>query len=311
MEPNTRFPTLVGLAILLIGMTAGVFLVKNPQILKSKASQSAEPQKISQANISGTSISIYWQTNQPITGFIQAGPTTALGLTFHDDRDLQGPTEHRLHFVTLTNLTPDTTYYYKIVSGSSIYPTNSPLSFRTPASLPSLDRQPLSGTVLDTNLQPVSEALVRLKLPQAQELAAITKTGGNFTIPFTEVKSESLGENYAFPNSTISAQLTALTLENSSQVSLAIPYPSKILPPITLGKNLDLSTPIAFPTPTIDLSLYDLNGDKVVNSLDLSTVLKNFGKNPKNKKTDLNKDGVVNQKDVDLINKFIPHTSVQ
>lgn len=306
MNSEKRIPTILGLGVLIAGLVGGVLLVTTNQIFKTRAGSSDTPKSIALANLSETSASIYWQTDQPTTGFIQAGPSTALGLTFRDERDTQAPQPHQLHFITLNNLTPNTLYYYKISSGAVTYPPGEPFSFKTPTDKTTpLNLPPLIGTIMDSGSQPVTEAIVTLELPEAQSLAAITKVAGNFILPLAEIRNQDLVENLAFPESGLSGKLTVFNQTKLSNIIIKLPFTATTLPQITLGQDLDLSSPPASPAATN--SRYDLNSDGVVNSLDLSIVIKNRGKNPKNKQADLNGDNIVDQKDVDIINRFIPN----
>lgn len=300
----------MGLGVLMAGLVGGVILVNSNQIFKTRAGTSDTPKSVALANLSGNQVSIYWQTDQPTTGFIQAGPTASLGLTFRDDRDIKAPELHQLHFVTLTNLTPDTVYYYKISSGALTYPPGEPFSFKTPAEITNPSGiPPLIGTVLDPGSQPAIEAIITLELPGAQSLATVTKLAGNFILPLAEIRNRDLTESLAFPETGLSGKLTAFSPGKRSDITIKLPLKTTTLPQITLGQDLDLTAPPA--SPTASISQYDLNSDGVVNALDSSIVIKNRGKNPKNKQADLNEDGVVDQKDVDIINRYIPNVLPQ
>jgi len=304
MQSTFKIPTLLGLGILVTGVALGVFLVTNNQFLglQTKAGPSLVPKNITIANISDTSASVFWQTDQANTGFIQAGLSSLLDTSFKDDRDAQNPQPHQLHFVTLTKLKPSTTYYFKVTSGSLSYPS-SPLSFQTSSTLAPSGTQPIIGTVIDSSLVPIPEALVVLDIPGAQKLATITKIAGNFILPLAELKTADLNTN--FDISTLSGiNLTVFNLEKTSH--LTFPLASSSLPAITLGKDLNI-TPQA--DPSASPPIYDLNSDGIINALDRVEVINNLGKKMKNKKTDLNNDGVVDQKDVDLINLAIAKTS--
>lgn len=308
MRSKIRIPTILGLGILVVGMVVGIFLTTQKQsaLFKTRAGVSAIPKNITIANVSNTSVSIYWQTDEEAPGFIQAGPSNTLGSTFKDDRDLGGPQNHRFHFVTLSNLTPNTTYYYKVNSGSSSYPSGNPSTFKTADTSTASNLQPLVGTILDASMNPISEALVVLSIPGAQSLAAITKVSGSFILPLKDIRDADLSQ-IEIPASGTSAALNIIGFQARSRINLQLPPDNNVLPPLILGQDLDLvPTPAS---PSASISKYDLNDDGVTNSLDLSIVLKNFGKNPKNKKADLNGDKVVDQKDVDILNKFIPRIS--
>lgn len=288
-----KIPTLLGLAILIAAIISGVVVVSTNQLLTTRAGISANPKNINLVNLSATHASVYWQTDEDVPGFIQAGPSKQLGLTFRDERDQNVPTNHQLHFVTLTRLTPNTTYYYKIGSGASTYPPGQPLSFKTTALSESSNLPPVIGQVIDSSFQPVKEAIIDLEIPNAPKLSTVTKMAGNFILPLSEI---------SLPASQ-SARLTIFNLQQQSQATILIPSPN-LLPPIVLGEDQDLTrqaTPT--PAPTIDA---DLNRDGTINSLDRSILLQNLGKKPKNIRADLNRDGIVDQKDVDIINKLLP-----
>ncbi|MDO8638343.1 MAG: fibronectin type III domain-containing protein [Candidatus Daviesbacteria bacterium] len=294
MNTGIRIPTLLGIGVLLVGLFGGVFLVSQNQlsIFQTKASKSSEPKKITLANLSGNSASIYWQTDESSPGFIEAGDSPSLGLTFNDDRDIGAPQTHQLHFVTLNNLTPDTTYYYKIVSGSSSFPLDNPLTFKTLSTTETSPTPPLIGQIVDVNLQPISEALINLSIPGTSNLATITKLSGNFILPLTNLSNL---EN-------TSTTLIVFNGEKSSKINLKLPYPQTTLPQIILGQDIDLSASESTNSSPLTVK-YDLNNDGVVNALDAGIVFGNFGKKGKNILGDLNKDGIVDQKDIDLLNK--------
>lgn len=298
MNTGIKIPTLLGIGILLVGLFGGVFLVSQNQlvIFQTKAVKSVEPQKITLTNLSGNSASIYWQTSEESPGFIEAGTTPSLGLTFADVRDQGAPQPHKIHFVTLSNLAPNTVYYYKIVSGSTSYPTGKPSTFETPTAIKTTTTPPLIGQVVDTNLQPIDEALISLNIPGASNLTTVTKISGNFILPLTDLYN-------LVPNT--SASLIVFNEEKSSKVNLKLPYPQTTLPQIILGQDIDLTLLESSPSSST-LVKYDLNKDGMVNALDAGMVFNDFGKKGKNISGDLNQDGVVDQKDVDLLNVPLP-----
>lgn len=310
MFSKIKFPTILGLMVLLLGLGSGVFLTISPRFLglKSQASISSAPKNITLVNISDTSAAIYWQTEEAIPGFVQANNSSNLDLTFKDDRDNVDPRDHKLHFVTLTNLTPNTIYSYKITSGTNIYPVTKALTFQTTATLSPLPYQPIIGSILDQSATATDEALVILDIPGAQKLATITKFSGNFILPLANIKDSSFSAAFDLPESGIIANLNIFTPEGTSQVSLKLPLKNNLLSPITLGKDLDLTQEVISPSAT-PFSPYDLNHDGVINSLDASILMKSYGKKTFDKTVDLNQDGIVNQKDVSILNKLIPNSS--
>ena len=69
--------------------------------------------RVQAINIGNTSATITWITNLGSNSTVNYGTTPALGLTAADS------TNTTYHSVTLTNLLPDTVYYYEVISVSS------------------------------------------------------------------------------------------------------------------------------------------------------------------------------------------------
>lgn len=295
MNNSIRIPTLLGLGVLLVGLLGGVLLVSHNQltVFQTKATKYVEPQKITVTNLSGNSASIYWQTDEPVPGFIKAGLDSSLNLAFSDDRDQGAPKPYKLHFVVLNNLSPNTTYYYKIFSGTNSYPSQ-PLSFKTSENIVNSPNSPIIGQVVDENLQPVGEAFINLSIPGSPDLVTITKVSGNFILPLT---------NLANLSSNPQAVLTVFNGEKSSKINLTLPFTGSSLPQIILGQNLDLSSQESTSSSLLDVK-YDLNKDGLVNALDAGIVFNDFGKKGKNILGDLNQDNVVDQKDVNILSQF-------
>ncbi len=316
MTNEIRIPTLLGLGVLFSGLVLGVFLVIGGQTsFFTKAAPLIIPQELMVVNISHSSAAITWKTEEALTGFVSAGTSPALGKTFSDDRDSSGPTPHFLHFVSLKNLSPETTYHFKINSGQSVYPKTGTLTFKTSKEISPGSYQPLIGQVLDVTGKEVDEALVTLEIKGAQKIATVTKQG-RFILPLADLKVTELNTNFQLDNTP--AELKVSSQQSLSTIGLTLPLLDPILPAITLGKDFTItpkiasisaqtSTPSASAAPKVPN--FDLNNDKRVNSLDYSIVLDNLGKSPKNKDTDLNFDGIVDKKDLDLMNQHISTNS--
>lgn len=302
MNSEIKIPTILGLAVLTIGLGTGVYLLTQNQNLKSKAGISSIPKNVGVANIGSRSASVYWQTDSSSSGFVKAGTTPVLDLTFRDDRDPEAPKPHQMHFVTLTSLSPNTTYYYKISSGPSLFPQKEPLKFTTSPDLPLADYNPVIGTVVDSIKQPAKEAIITLQIPGAQPLAAITKVAGSFVIPLTELKEASLVSGFPLSSQGVMAEFKVANGQSVSSDTVTVYSSGTQIPPITIGRVTPTTTnPQPTATTSAQTKQFDLSGDGKVDNLDISIVLKNFGKNPKQKEADFNKDEVVDQKDLQLI----------
>lgn len=312
-----KIPTLLGLALLITAITLGVMLYLNQDNQKQQTIPLYNPQKIQVVNISDTQLSIVWQTSNQVPGQIIYGQSYNLNNLQNDNRDKTEVKQHLVHFVTLKNLKPDTKYYYQIKSGPFTYPDKY-LDFKTAKKLnetkdPSLNK-PIQGTILNTNLNPVDEALVFLKIEDAQDIATFTSTAGNFIIPLTDLRTTSLETLYKITDKQ-SAQLLITRAEISSLVDITLPLQTTVLPPLTLGQNINLKNYTGnqvnktkkqtdLETPE-QIAKFDQNKDGKVNSLDQAKVTDLYNSNQFDKKADFNLDSRVDQQDIEIISQAL------
>ena len=74
--------------------------------------------EVQATNVRDTTFNVSWTTNQSGTGEVHYGTDPAsLDQTAYDDRGVE--TSDDTHYVTLTSLTPETTYYFDVISGST------------------------------------------------------------------------------------------------------------------------------------------------------------------------------------------------
>lgn len=294
-----KIPTLLGLGIIFLGIAAGVFLTLREQNFLSKASIDNSPQNITLANISDTEVNISWQTSKEVSSFITFGVNSPSEQTVLDDRDTNTPNLYTLHFVTVKNLLPKTTYQYKIFSGKIAsevgkFQTASPITSQT-------GFRPIIGSVLDGE-KPLDEGLVYLSIADATLQAALIKTSGNFLIPVSQIRKSDLSDNFPLTEDT-TLKLNIISVSGQSSAIFKLKDSKEGLPPIKLGENLDLTSNIA--PSSNDLKKYDLNDDGKINAADNAILLQNFSKKGQGIKGDLNGDSTVDQKDLDLMSKQI------
>ncbi len=297
-----KIPTILGLALILAGITAGVFLVLKDQIFLTQASPNLLPQNVTVSNITESEVTLSWQTSQPTISFVTfytkgSGEQNAL-----DDKDNLKPKPDALHYTTVKNLQPDTDYSFKIISGKL---TSEGQTFKTAKSASSQNGfGPVRGTVFDGE-KPLETGIIYLSVSNATTESAQITNLGNFLIPISYMRKEDLSDTFVPTGDTL-AKLTIVSDKGSATALFKLSMAGIELPPIHLGQNIDLTT--ATPKPneqSSPLSKFDLNGDGKINSNDNAILLQNFGKNPKNKKADLNGDGIVDQKDLELMSKQI------
>ncbi len=308
-----KIPTLLGLGIIIFGLIAGLYLVLREQIFLSQAAPSVVPEKenIIVSNISEDSVTISWVTSSAASSFITYGLQNPKEQTVLDDRDTGKPTARLTHYVTIKNLSGQTNYQYKIVSGNA---ASDILKFNT-SKAPENQTQfnPIIGKTVQDDGNPVSDGIAYLSVTETVTLSALIKNGGNFLIPLSKIQVENLPEV---------AKLTIVTDSGEASALIKLNMDSKLLPPIKLGQNVDLTTlePTPQPTPTAaDLNLYDQNNDKIINANDYAIVSSCIGKKtsailPEKvscAKADINKDGKIDKNDSDLISQKINDLGLQ
>lgn len=289
-----KIPTILGLSLIIFGIVVGVFLNLRQQSFISKASPDITAQNITLANITDNSIAISWQTAAAVVSFITFGQSSVSETSVLDDRDINTPKAYSIHYFTLKNLLPKTTYQYKIVSGKisseiNKFTTASPLSSQT-------GFRPIIGTALDGD-KPLNEAVVYLSIAEAATQSFLIKDSGNFLIPLSQMRKSDLSDSFPLTQDSV-AKLTFVSEKGEASALFKIKDAKEELPPISLGENLDL-------TQIISQEIYDLNEDGKINAADNAIILDVISKKTINKKADLNEDGKVDQKDLDLMAKQI------
>ncbi len=277
MKTLTKFkiPTLLGLGIIIVGIAVGVFLTLREQTFFTQAAPTQTPQNITVSNIEDSSATISWQTSSSVTSFVTFGQNDPVEQTSLDDRDTKIPVPHLIHYVTIKNLLPKTTYQYKINSGKLIskiltFTTSSPANTQNAFG-------PVIGSALDFG-KPLDEGIAFLSVSGAVIQSSFIKNLGNFLIPLTKIRKEDLSDILPL-EAQMNAKITVISSTGEAVAVLNLKPEGESLPPLKLGESVDLTnlsspTPSPSPIPTI----YDLNKDGKINATDYSIAQKNKGK---------------------------------
>jgi len=241
---DKKIPALFGWLFLLAGLAGAFLLIKKRNLLSFKKEAFSPPLKIHIANVDNQSAAVSWLTPEPTSGFLQYGPTPALEKKAVDDRDQQSGqiSQLKTHYVSLKNLSPETTYYFKIGAGSSqdqnkLYDNQGqPYSFSTGKSL-SLPQETktLKGKILQSNQSPAAGALVYLTSAQIAPLSTLTDGKGYWTILLHQARSPDLSNYASFSLAETVFRIEAQNGEEETSASFLAENAFPLLPELILG----------------------------------------------------------------------------
>ena len=192
-KQSNRIPTILGVIILIIGIISGVFLVQRAQIFKLGASPETTPQDVRVTNVSDSSATISWITDKETVAFITWGDSQSLKETTLENNSQA----KQIHSITITDLSPSKTYFFKINSDSTLYDNdNDPWQIKTgPILSSSSTSNMLSGTITTVAGQPAVGVLVYVTSGNIAPLSVITSNSGQWLIPLSSARSLNLASN--------------------------------------------------------------------------------------------------------------------
>jgi len=191
-----RIPTLVAILILTLGLSFSIVLTQQKQFFLPSAKSQNMPKDVKISNITDSSFTITWLTQDKADGFVVWGKSKSLGQTTNEETKAKGYT----HSATITNLEPETTYYFKINSGGDLYDNDgSPWEAKTAAKLSSSETQAIqniSGSIVNALGAPAASVLVFVKAGGSNLLSTYTSENGNWIIPLNKIRTSDLNNSY-------------------------------------------------------------------------------------------------------------------
>ncbi len=194
-----KIPTILAVLMLVVLMVGAVFItsqIQKNQHLESSADEPNRPENIGIANVSDSSLTIYWTSQKEVAGAVLFGTTPSLsGSIGFDERDTKGKSsQFTTHLVRLVNLKPETLYYFKISSGASIYGDTEKngdsfevRTFPKISSNPSVE--PIYGKFTSADGTGQSGVIVLWNSPNAAPQAVLSKSDGSYVIPLSTVRT--------------------------------------------------------------------------------------------------------------------------
>jgi len=190
---NKRIPTILGIIVLIGGLISGILLVGKPQNLLTKAGPTSVPKNVRVSNRRAESVTISWTTDVPVTGLLKYSDNPSnLSLPGADVRDqISGEAGlFTTHYVVLTNLEANKTYYFEIVSGSASYNDDGrPYQVRTGVKTSLGAEDIISGKIISNKGQGVEGVIVYVEIDGGETLSTLTKSGGDWRLNLGEARN--------------------------------------------------------------------------------------------------------------------------
>lgn len=193
---------------------------------------------------------VYWQSLTGEIGAVMYGikeNNLSYISDFRDTENNQNPYIH--HYVLLTNLKEQTTYYYrifyKINNEQGLYTdiNRKPFEFKTPKETNIRSAiQAASVFVYDINSRPAVGAFVTFNFINKIPLLAITQSGGSFVIPLNYLV-ENVNNNLTLvmPTDDQTVDIKIFNNSSSSKITAKLSQTHPLLESVTLGKNYDFT----------------------------------------------------------------------
>ncbi len=234
-----RIPTLLGILLITVSVGITTFFVNQGVIYKSNATSPQEPQNLRITNITDNSFTVSYVTNSQTVGSLNFGKNNTLGQNVSDDRDQGTLTNHTVHNITVTSLSPQTKYYFTIISGGQTYTNNGQLfEVTTGPLLSSPDKQQtITGKVLLSNGNPPQEGVVYLTTENSDILSTLTKPDGSYSFSINLLRTKDLSSYYNFDQNTL-IKMLAWGETSSSNVVFSFSQ-TQTIPTIILSKDYD------------------------------------------------------------------------
>lgn len=239
---NKPLPKFSGIFVLLFSLGVIFWLSRNVVLFKTKAALGDTPKELQISNITNESFSVSYTTDEAITGSLSYGKDAALTEIALDDKDKGAPSPHKIHHITLKNLTPGTKYFFSIASGGSIFKNDAVPYDVTTARAESSDQSsgtPINGTVVLEDGTVPSEGMVYVSMKDSQLFSTPLLPDGTYSMDLkTVLKKDLSGPVIITPGTTLTMKLV-----DPNSVSTVTFFASNAnpMPQIILSKNYDFA----------------------------------------------------------------------
>lgn len=193
------------------------------------------PQSVRIVNVTNNSFSVSWVTDKPTIGAINWGESQSLGST-----QVESNNQTNVHLANISNLNPNTTYYFKILSSGQEFDNSGiPWTLQTAITLTTIPSTKLiSGNLVAPSGQPVEGAAIFISSPNMSTITTLSSSNGSWVAPLGSARDKALG---SYVNLSVNPLLDIFAQAGPQGVSTAQIYAdnSGTVPQITLGQTHD------------------------------------------------------------------------
>lgn len=232
---NKRIPTVLALGILIFIIGISTFLIQQGIFYVGKAAPDTQPQNFSITNVTSTSFTAVFTTSGLADAVLNINDAKIGNSITLDDRDKKTGVQNKYysHHITVQNLSPLTTYLFKLIVGGKEY-TNSLYSVKTGAQITGdpPKQNPIFGKILLPDGTPGTDSIVIARTDASGAISAITDTKGEFIIPTNSVRDLQSTQYFTLQNDTVfSISTFRQTMNANARATFSV---AQNLPPITL-----------------------------------------------------------------------------
>ncbi len=241
LKKSPQIPVVLAAGIVVLSLFLIGRFVFTKNTVPTQASKN-QP-KVTLASPTSTSTTLLWQTDSKKQGWVLWGEKntslTNVALDLRDTSANKG--SYKNHITRLEKLKPNTTYFYKIIVGNQIVEAQGGQAF-TFSTLDTINKvssvKPAYGKIVSPKGKPVEDAIVVAMIDGAFPLSTLTKSSGEWLIPFNFVIDSKTKGLKVLSDS----QLITISIYDENNTSTIKSTVNSInqLPTIELGKNYEL-----------------------------------------------------------------------
>ncbi len=190
-------PSILAIIFLSAALIVGLlFLGEGFGVFIPRAKKSLQIENLRITNVTQDSFTVSFYTPDKISAFVKySDDQDKLTNKAIDERDLVSSevNQYNLHYITISELQPETTYYFKVYDEDnneteSVYYVTTAKEFSLSQSL--MSAKTIYGNVSFKNGMPATGSIVYVKIDGAEEKSSLVKKSGGWIIPLSKTIKE-------------------------------------------------------------------------------------------------------------------------